>query len=101
TGKTKFVALDVPGSVDWASIHLEGDDQVADHAVGIINDHQPQVMFVHFPDDDNVGHAIGWGSPQQIATLGKADRALGKVLDAIEANGLTDSTLIILTADHG
>ena len=45
-------------------------------AAAIIHEHKPQVMFVHFPDCDRVGHAIGWGSPDQVKTLGKTDAAL-------------------------
>ena len=74
---------------------------MADAAVSIINEHQPQVLFVHFPDCDVVGHAIGWGTPEQVATVSNADKDLGKLLKALGQQHLTDKTLIIISADHG
>ena len=58
-------------------------------------------MFVHFPSTDNVGHAIGWGTPQQLAAVETADKQLARVLAALDEAGVLGSTLIILTADHG
>jgi predicted AlkP superfamily pyrophosphatase or phosphodiesterase len=100
-GKSKFRAFDTEGALDWKFIKEAPDGEVASAAAAIIREHKPQVMFVHFPDCDRVGHAIGWGTPQQVAVLGKADVALGVVLSALDDEHLTDSTLIILTADHG
>jgi predicted AlkP superfamily pyrophosphatase or phosphodiesterase len=100
-GKSKFRAFDTEGALDWKFVKEAGDDEVASAAAAIIHEHKPQVMFVHFPDCDRVGHADGWGCPAQVAVLGKADVALGTVLSALDDERLTDSTLIILSADHG
>ena len=100
-GKSKFNIFQKPGVLNWDSVKEQSDDEVASAAADIIRQHQPEVMFVHFPDCDRSGHKDGWGTPQQIATIGKADVALGRVLDAIHDVGLTDSTLVILSADHG
>jgi arylsulfatase A-like enzyme len=77
------------------------DSIVAEQAVEIIRDHRPDVMFVHFPHVDNVGHMSGWGTPEQIDAVEEADAAVGSVLRALSDAGLMESTLIILTADHG
>jgi arylsulfatase A-like enzyme len=58
-------------------------------------------MFVHLPGVDTVGHEFGWGTDEQIAATEKADRAVGRVLETIAALNLADSTLVVLTADHG
>ena len=100
-GKSKFRAFDTDGALDWKFIKEASDDDVASAAAAIIREHKPQVLFVHFPDCDRVGHAEGWGSQRQVAVLAKADAALGVVLSALDEEHLTDSTLIILTADHG
>jgi predicted AlkP superfamily pyrophosphatase or phosphodiesterase len=100
-GKSKFRVFDAPGALDWKFIKEASDDEVASAAAGFIADHHPDVLFVHLPDCDRVGHQDGWGSPQQVAAVGVADQALGKVLAALDAAHLTDSTLIILSADHG
>ncbi len=100
-GKTKFSALAKPGTLNWVSIKLSGDAAVARLAVEMIHAHRPQVMFVHFPEVDQVGHTLGWASEAQIAAIERADARVGDVVDAIDEEGLTDSTLIIISADHG
>ena len=50
-------------------------------------------LFVHFPDVDVGGHYFG--------ALTDCDAWLGKILDALEARGIADRTLVYVTADHG
>jgi len=103
TTKSKFSAL--AKDVDWAAIpprgHTVEDAQSASNAAQIIREHHPDVMFVHLGGTDVVGHAIGWGTPQQIAAIENADACIGQVIAALKEKGLTDSTFILLTADHG
>lgn len=128
-GKSKFEAFERPGSIDWCWVAPKepesatkpakedeeewpddstkarkeklSDSVVAAQAVKIIREHQPEVMFVHFPHVDNIGHLSGWGTPEQIEAVEDADQAVGAVLNALADAGLTDSTVVILTADHG
>ena len=103
-GKKKFETLDVPGTLDWKWItdsEKSEDADVAEHAVQIILEHKPQVMFVHLPSTDNVGHRIGWGTPEQEAAVEAADASVGRLLGALAEAKLRESTIVILTADHG
>jgi arylsulfatase A-like enzyme len=103
-GKHKFIVFDKPGALDWkyiADSTTSADEDVTDHATQIIQDHSPNLMFVHLPATDNVGHAKGWGSPEQLEAVAGADRCIGLVLAAEAKANLLDSTIIILTADHG
>ncbi|MBV8780848.1 MAG: alkaline phosphatase family protein [Phycisphaerae bacterium] len=113
-GKHKFDVFEKPGAIDWeflasdkslvnadGSPAADADAQVAEHAVEIISSHKPSVMFVHFPDVDAWGHYSGWGSTEQLKAAAEADRCIGLLQDAESKAGLTDSTLDILTADHG
>lgn len=61
----------------------------------------PRLAFVHFPDVDSAGHKDGWGSPQQKEAIKVTDQALYQVRRAVEQAGLADSTVIIVSADHG
>ncbi|HEY3394209.1 MAG TPA: ectonucleotide pyrophosphatase/phosphodiesterase [Lacipirellulaceae bacterium] len=104
TGKMKFIVFTRPGALDdyyYPQEEPVSDDEVALHAAALLRKHRPHVMFVHFPGVDTVGHDFGWGSAEQIAAVEKADGALGRVLEALASLKLDDSTLVILTADHG
>lgn len=104
-GKSKFVALCRPGSVDHALVppakQNYSDLEVAQHAAEGIREHRPQVMLVHFGGGDRAGHALGWGSPRQIAAMEEIDAGIGTIIETLKDESLYDSTLIILTADHG
>ena len=56
------------------------DAVVAEHAAELIREHRPDVTVVHFPHVDNVGHVVGWGTPEQVVAVEEADAAVGVVL---------------------
>lgn len=103
-GKSKFINLDKPGTLDWifvpATTKVE-DPEVAVAAVQIILAHQPDLLFVHLPSVDNVGHLYGWSSPQQMEAIHQADASIGLVLWALDRLHVRDSTFILVTSDHG
>ncbi|HEX4794904.1 MAG TPA: alkaline phosphatase family protein [Humisphaera sp.] len=103
-GKSKFTILAKPGTIDWMwvpeTVQCE-DNDVTEQAVQMILQHQPQVMFVHLPSNDNVGHAIGWGTPQQLAVVENADACVGRLLDAMQESDVLRHTFVLITADHG
>jgi hypothetical protein len=104
TGKSKFNVLGKPGTIDhayWPDEAKSDDADVAAHARQMLRSDQPQVCFIHFPGVDNIGHKIGWGTPEQLAAVAEADQCVGQVLDTLAEEKLLDQTLIILTADHG
>ena len=104
TGKMKFIVFLKPDTVDHFYLPPDKpvtDRDVAERAESILHQHRPQVMFVHLPGVDTVGHEFGWGSPEQMTAIAQADEAVGLVLDALTDLTLADSTLTILTADHG
>jgi arylsulfatase A-like enzyme len=104
TGKAKFDVIAKPGTIDHGFFPDEPkvtDVDVARNAVQIIEQYKPQLMFVHFPGNDSAGHKFGWGTPEQIEAIQEADHSVGAVLDALKELKLIDSTLIILSADHG
>jgi predicted AlkP superfamily pyrophosphatase or phosphodiesterase len=103
-GKSKFHTLAVPESLTWSFItdsEKTEDSDVTREALSIIRQHQPEVMFVHLPSTDNVGHAIGWASKDQLAAVAGADRCIGRLIDALDEAKVLDKTAIIVTADHG
>lgn len=108
--KTKFRILAKPGAVDdlWVPTEdgeddedVSPDDQVLQHAIQLIEEKTPQLLFVHFGSVDGAGHGKGWGSPQQLEAIHAVDARIGKLIDTLKARKLFDSTLLIISADHG
>ncbi|HYD84162.1 MAG TPA: alkaline phosphatase family protein, partial [Opitutus sp.] len=105
-GKSKFRALAKPGTVDHVSIppqdnYTAKDADVAAEAIKLIEAHQPEVMFIHFPSNDSAGHRHGWGSPEQRAATEEADRQIGHVLSALERAGVREIRVVpMLVSSH-
>jgi hypothetical protein len=103
-GKSKFHLFEEPGALTWSSVPsatVIADATVADTAVAWIAAHPPQVFFVHLPGVDTAGHHYGWGSPEQLDAIAAADTCIGRVVGALRDQHLLDSTLVIVSSDHG
>jgi hypothetical protein len=61
----------------------------------------PAFMFHEFTLTDGVGHDYGPHSEGQRVSLDETDVRVGRILDALEGAGLYDSTLFVITTDHG
>ena len=99
-GKEKLRQVTEPTSTDVFVYVNDRDLVVADRLITNF----PQdfgLLFVHFPLVDGMGHEYGWMSWQQLSVAYRADEALGNILAELDARGLRDDTLVIVTADHG
>jgi predicted AlkP superfamily pyrophosphatase or phosphodiesterase len=117
-GKMKFRHLWQPGSLDLFDFNGPQEDKpapatgnietsiqaaqaVAKNAAPYIIAKKPNLCFIHFADPDSIGHKSGWGSPEQQAAFRSCDQALGQIVQAIRQAGIADSSVLIITADHG
>lgn len=103
-GKSKFKVLAKPGTVDWCYLPdgaKSEDGDVIAHALTMIREHQPAVLFVHLPSVDNAGHKYGWSSPEQLEAIAGADAAVKQLLSVLDEMNLRGSTVVLITADHG
>ncbi len=98
-GKEKLRQIAEPETTDDFELFW-GEALIAEAAVRIIPS-DFDLMFVHFPSADLRGHKYGWMSNAQFKALREGDDALGEILAALDEHGMRDSTLIIVTADHG
>jgi predicted AlkP superfamily pyrophosphatase or phosphodiesterase len=100
-GKPKLQHIASPGTVD----HFERPSYlcagVAKRAAEYFATTKPDLLFVHFSDPDEYGHSHGWLSPEYLRAVHASDGCLATVLAAIDASGVGDTTLVIVTADHG
>ncbi len=98
--KEKLRQVTRPESLDFYRYVYDEDKIVAEKASYYIwNDFD--LLFVHFLAVDTAGHDYGWLSSRYLATAAQADDAIGILLNALEASGQREGTLIIITADHG
>lgn len=100
----------VPG---YNAAHLGGDTWVADAAIEMMRHEDWSGMFVTMAGIDKAGHM--WGAEDDVQSAPgsideqthvkwqaeNADRQLGKLLAELDAQGVLDDTLVVLTADHG
>lgn len=104
-GKEKLRQITEPASTDYFNF-IDETDKVKDFStVEKLAIAQVQegfnLMLTHFPDGDLTGHEDGWMSRQQLRAYSRDDKSFGLIIDALKKNGLFESTIIIVTADHG
>ena len=102
-GKERFKHFEQPGSLDWFAWPRPDDGAiaVAKAFAAQVGRLEPNLCFLHFHDPDTTGHKFGAHSPEKIQALKDCDVALKLVREAITAAGLIESSVIILSADHG
>ncbi|MDD9266866.1 alkaline phosphatase family protein [Paenibacillus sp. GCM10023248] len=60
-----------------------------------------QLLFVQLDDADAAGHRHGYGSPDHLQAISRADRQIGDISRALLEAGMLEDSLIIVTTDHG
>lgn len=81
--------------------NCDGDKALAAAVVDYIGAKKPDFLFVHLHDVDSVGHKVGHGTPEYYAAVERTDTHIGEIVAALERNGMLESTLVMVTADHG
>jgi formylglycine-generating enzyme required for sulfatase activity len=83
-------------------------DKVPDDDAGVtekvceyLEKNQPTLLYVHYNEVDGAGHGQGFGGKEHLAKLHATDGYIQKIYEAAKKNGMLDSTLFIVTADHG
>jgi predicted AlkP superfamily pyrophosphatase or phosphodiesterase len=100
-GKEKLNYIALPGTVDELFGVDAYDPEVLDEALTVIQESMTNILFIHFPDTDRVGHAYGWMSPNYLYAVSHMDGSIGKIVDTLDSEGYLDTTLLIIQSDHG
>ena len=77
------------------------DDAVTDLVCDYLAKNVPTFLFVQFDNVDGAGHGNGYGTPKHLEQIEKTDGYIQRIYDACAQNGMLDSTLFIVDADHG
>lgn len=60
-----------------------------------------QLLFVHLPNPDFFGHGHGWMTDFYLSELEITDFHVGRIIEALDELGIRETTLIVVTSDHG
>lgn len=67
----------------------------------IMNHYRPTLMTLHLITTDYAQHQTNASSPRTRRTVESVDAAVGVMLDNLSTTGMLDSTVVIVTGDHG
>ncbi len=81
--------------------HPKGPVETTEHAIAYLKAEKPMLTFIHLDHVDHAGHEKGHGTLDYYQSVEEADRLIGLVLTAIEEAGMTKSTAVLVTSDHG
>jgi predicted AlkP superfamily pyrophosphatase or phosphodiesterase len=62
---------------------------------------RPHVVTMYFSDVDSAAHGAPLDGPELARSAVSLDRALGQLLDGLDALPVRDRTYVLLTSDHG
>ncbi|MFW9961336.1 MAG: alkaline phosphatase family protein [Candidatus Thorarchaeota archaeon] len=77
------------------------DELVSTYSIELVNSRLPTFTVIHFSETDEIGHENGTLSESYRDALMRQDTYIGEILSAYEASGILNSTLVIVTSDHG
>lgn len=86
-------------------ISVPTDLEVKNIAVNILNNNNPDILFVAFDDVDHAGHSHGFSPdiPQYIQSIEITDQYISELISALKnrPNYAQEDWLIVVTTDHG
>jgi len=80
---------------------ISSDLESARKVAAYITEKKPVFTAVMFNEPDLIGHAKRWGSAAYYAKLTEMDGLIAVIEQAVKDAGIYDSTVFILSADHG
>jgi predicted AlkP superfamily pyrophosphatase or phosphodiesterase len=92
------------GDVDMEDLNLSSlamDENNSRMAAYILRKYKPSLLSIHIAGVDGAEHKEGRSGDGVSKAVASADHAVMNLLDAIKKAGMQDSTVIIITGDHG
>ena len=88
-------------TITYQAGSMQRDGRTAAMANYLMNHYQPRLMTVHLITTDYSQHAFGTQSERLLQDVGSVDHAVGSIIENLRLTHRMDSTLVILTGDHG
>lgn len=103
TGETRMYDMSVfdKASVSKLDTTIHSYKDVITKAFSTYLEERPEVLFLSMDITDHYGHTYGHESDEYLAMVSEMDAYVGGFVDALEAKGWMDDTVIIISADHG
>lgn len=79
----------------------DGPAKTTERAVAYFKAKQPELTFIHLDHIDHAGHKYGYRTSEYYKSVEEADRLIGETLQGLEAVGMLEQTVLIVTSDHG
>lgn len=87
-----------PSAIPNAALNRRAVDAYLTLGLGEMH---PDVAFIWISDPDHTAHSKGIGSEKANEALRLVDAEIGRIEDALRAEGLLDRTNMIVVSDHG
>jgi predicted AlkP superfamily pyrophosphatase or phosphodiesterase len=105
-GLWKVLQDSAVGQLDTDDWNMFNDELVMDENIGrmgayLIKKHKPAFTAIHFAAADHYQHEYGRDGYAVRAAVAGIDRGIKSILEAVNRAGIKDSTVIIVTGDHG
>lgn len=88
----------------WSTDHARGHMQdwlTTEIAKYVIEEHQPNLLMVHYLLPDSYQHDFGTRSNEVYWSLSYIDEQIGKLIDSLKAQGIWEKTNMFVVSDHG
>jgi phosphonoacetate hydrolase len=89
------------GESDYRTASWQDNLGVSIGAAMIARGQAPKLGVFEITLTDNMGHMDGPQAPRTRAALQEADRNIGRIMQELRRRGQFDSTMFVVTADHG
>ena len=81
--------------------HQASEALTTEAALAYLTEQRPLFTFIHLDHVDHAGHHDGHGSAAYYASVARADSLIGRILAALQDEGMAEQSLVLVTADHG
>jgi predicted AlkP superfamily pyrophosphatase or phosphodiesterase len=88
-------------AIDLNINYSKMDENLGRVAAYLFRTYRPALLTLHLPGVDHAEHTEGRQGQLVKAAIANADRVIGSLMETVRLSGMQDSTVIIITGDHG